>query len=87
MTMRALAMVVIFFACACGDDRAAKNVPPKYAEIAEVHHAQCGNCHTRVEPGERTRAQFETAMARHHARVKLGDAEWPLLIDYLSQTP
>jgi FAD/FMN-containing dehydrogenase len=84
--MKSLAIASIFFLCACGD-RVAKNVPPKYAEIAEFHHATCGNCHTRVEPGERTRAQFEAAMSRHHARVKLTDAEWALLVDYLSETP
>jgi hypothetical protein len=72
--------------CADGN-RYLANVPPKYTDVAELHHAECGNCHTRVEPGERTRAHFEAALARHHTRVKMDDTKWPVLIDYLSQTP
>ena len=79
-------LVLILFSCACGNG-APKNVPAKYEAIAELHHATCGNCHTRVEPGQRTRVQFEAAMSRHHNRVKLDDAQWVLLVDYLSETP
>jgi len=80
-------LAFVIFLVGCGDHRAPKNVPPKYAAIAELHHAACGNCHVRVEPGQRTRAQFEAAMARHHDRVKLDAAQWSLLVDYLSETP
>lgn len=76
------------FLAGCGDANAyLANVPPKYTEVAEIHHAECGNCHVRVEPGQRTRSQLESALARHHARVKMDDAKWPVLVDYLSQTP
>jgi len=72
----------------CGEgDRYLANVPPKYVEVAQIHHGQCGSCHTRVEPGKRTRTKLESALAKHHKRVKLTDGQWPLLIDYLSQTP
>ncbi len=75
-----------FVLTACGEHHTTP-IPEKYAEVAEIHHASCGNCHVRVEPGERTRAQFEHALSRHHTRVKLTDTQWPILIDYLAQTP
>ena len=70
----------------CGPDWRAK-VPPKYMHVAEIHHSVCGNCHARVEPGTRTREKLERALAKHHTRVKMTDAEWAELVDYLSETP
>lgn len=87
MTMRAAIAAMVIFSCACAGDDRWKHAPPKYAEVAEIHHAQCGNCHTRVEPGKRTRAQLEAALSKHHKRVKMSDEDWVLLVDYLSQTP
>jgi len=85
--MRATAVLLVACALgACAADWRAK-VPPKYLEVAEIHHAACGNCHTRVEPGQRTRAHLEKALAKHHDRVKMTDAQWRLLVDYLSETP
>ncbi len=72
-------------ACSTSDWKLA--VPPKYLEVAEIHHAHCGSCHTRVEPGERTRAQLEKALARHRTRVRMTESQWALLVDYLSKTP
>jgi hypothetical protein len=71
----------------CGTPDWHAKVPAKYMEVAEIHRASCGNCHERVEPGERTRAHFESALSKHHGRVKMSDPQWVLLIDYLSQTP
>lgn len=73
-------------AAACGGRRAAP-IPAKYADVAEIHHASCGNCHVRVEPGKRTRAQLEKALVRHRSRVKMSEREWALIIDYLTETP
>jgi hypothetical protein len=84
--MRRLTLVVVLIASCGGADWRAK-VPPQYLAVAEIHHASCGNCHVRVEPGERTRAQLEAALAKHHTRVKMSDADWPLLIDYLARVP
>lgn len=78
MTLGALA--------ACGPDWRLK-VPPKYLEVAEIQHAYCGNCHRRIDPGQRTRAQLERALVRHRSRVKMTEAQWALLVDYLSETP
>ena len=80
-----LLAVSFFGGCGTPDWRA--NVPAKYVEVAEIHRASCANCHVRVEPGERTREHLEKALANHHARVKMRDEQWPLLIDYLSETP
>lgn len=76
----------LLVAAACGGASGPpKNVDPKFAEVAAIHHARCGGCHRRVEPGERTRAQFTAALLRHHTRVKnLSDAQWQLMLDYLS---
>ena len=76
----------VFVASACGGASGPpKNVDPKFAEVAEIHHARCGGCHRRVEPGERTREKFTAVLPRHHDRVKnLTDAQWALMLDYLS---
>jgi mono/diheme cytochrome c family protein len=55
-----------------------------HAAVAKIHRAHCGSCHTRVEPGSRTRAQLEAALAHHHNRVHMTDAEWSEMIDYLA---
>jgi hypothetical protein len=52
--------------------------------IAETWRAKCGNCHTRVEPGTRTRAQLDDALARHRTRARLSDEEWAQLEDFLA---
>ena len=52
--------------------------------IACIHRARCGACHQRVEPGERSRDALESALARHHTRVRLSDADWHSMIDYLA---
>ena len=78
--------VAAFLLASCGAGWRA-NVPPKYLPVAEIHHAHCGSCHTRVEPGERTRAKLESALAKHHKRVNMNDEQWAQLIDYLSETP
>ena len=57
---------------------------PAQSEIARIHRARCGSCHVRVEPGERTRAQLEDALARHRKRVHLSEERWAELIDYLA---
>ena len=70
---------------ACGPSAPAKPIEPKFQEVAAIHHSRCGGCHRRVEPGERTRATFTSALPRHHDRVRnLSDAPWVLMLDYLS---
>lgn len=70
---------------ACGESAPAKTVEPKFQEVAAIHHSRCGGCHRRVEPGERSRSTFTSALSRHHDRVKnLSDAQWTLMVDYLS---
>ena len=71
----------------CGSHDWRANVPPKYMEVAEIHHGSCGGCHVRVERGERSREYLEKSLAKHHTRVRMSDEQWALLIDYLSGTP
>jgi hypothetical protein len=81
-------VLVTAFVMAChGDPFDPLSVPAPYREVAEIHHAKCGACHTRVEPGMRTRQKLEKALVKHRSRVTLSEANWALLIDYLSQTP
>lgn len=53
-------------------------------DVHSIYRSRCGNCHVRVEPGTHTRAQLETAFARHHRRVKMNDAEWSNMVDFLA---
>ena len=53
-------------------------------DVRAIHKSRCGNCHVRVEPGTRTKAQLEAAFTRHHTRVKMNDAEWASMVDYLA---
>jgi hypothetical protein len=65
----------------------ARDVPEGQREIAEIHKARCGNCHVRVEPGTRTRAELETAFTRHRTRVHLTESDWETMVDYLAAAP
>jgi cytochrome c5 len=53
-------------------------------DVHSIYRSRCGNCHVRVEPGSHTRGQLETAFSRHHSRVKMNDAEWSSMIDFLA---
>ncbi len=77
----ACAVLALSFASACGRTPDAGSAE---APIARVHRARCGSCHVRVEPGERTRAQLEAALAGHRKRVHLSEADWALMVDYLA---
>lgn len=52
--------------------------------VAKVWASRCGSCHVRVEPGTRDRAHLESAMTRHRSRVKMDEAQWPALVDFLA---
>jgi hypothetical protein len=79
-TLAAIALAVV----ACDPP---PSVTGPHAAIARIHRAHCGECHTRVDPGARTRAQLQAAFPRHHKRVHLSDAEWAELLDYLAAYP
>jgi len=53
-------------------------------DVRAIHRSRCGNCHVRVEPGTRTRAQLDAAFTRHHKRVRMNDREWSGMVDYLA---
>jgi hypothetical protein len=52
--------------------------------IARIHRSRCGACHLRVEPGTRSRATLEAALARHVDRVHLDKSDWSAMLDYLA---
>jgi hypothetical protein len=66
-----------------GSSSPASASAPK-SEIARIHRAKCGSCHVRVEPGERTRAELEAALSRHHKRAHLTEEQWSEMVDYLA---
>ena len=63
-----------------GCNQPAQPQPP----IAEAWQARCGNCHARVEPGTRTRAELDAAFQRHKARTRLTKEEWQQMADFLA---
>ncbi|HEY2509627.1 MAG TPA: hypothetical protein VGI39_02105 [Polyangiaceae bacterium] len=89
-TIALLAFPVALGAVACGaaSTRMA-NVSPGFERVAHIHQARCGSCHTRVEPGTRSREQLDLALARHHNRVHLTSDEWTQMALYLAphETP
>ncbi len=52
--------------------------------IAELHQRKCGNCHRLVEPSTRPRAEIDSAIGRHQKRLRLTQAEWTAIADYLA---
>ena len=70
-------------ACGGGSSTPA-SAPAPQSDIARIHRARCGSCHLRVEPGERTRAEIEAVVPRHHKRVHLSEEQWAEMVDYLA---
>jgi hypothetical protein len=68
---------------ACGGARSPGEMAHD-SPIARIHRARCGNCHQRIEPNFRTRAELEPALLRHRKRVHLSDDEWDAMVDYLA---
>ncbi|HNZ21811.1 MAG TPA: hypothetical protein PKL24_06690 [Polyangiaceae bacterium] len=58
--------------------------PERFAKIAAIHKSKCGSCHTRIEPGSMPRDELEAELKRHRSRVKLSEAEWAEMLDYLA---
>jgi hypothetical protein len=83
-------MVLLSAVAGCassGADGGGSESPEPASAIARIHKSRCGNCHRRVEPGQRTRDEFEMALSRHHRRVHLTDEQWKEMVDYLSAAP
>lgn len=49
--------------------------------------SRCGNCHTRIEPGTRSREGLDIALQRHRRRVRLSEHDWATLTNFLMLTP
>jgi len=79
-----LVALVAFGVVACGANSTRAPVSPGFERVAHVHRSRCGSCHTRVEPGTRSRAELDLALARHHDRVRLSEEEWSKMLDYLA---
>lgn len=79
--MPVAALAVTSALAGCAPEPLAPESPP----IARVWVSRCGACHTRVEPGSRTRDHLEDAFKRHQRRVHLTGDEWTQLVDYLAK--
>jgi hypothetical protein len=79
-----LLVALVALAAACAPSRSPSDQP---SSIAQIHAGACASCHRRVEPGTRSRAELEVALARHHRRVHLTDTEWQAMVDYLAKPP
>lgn len=80
-------VAALLAACGGAPVAGAGDTPPGATEIARVHRTRCGACHLRVEPGERSRAELEAALAKHRKRVPLREEQWSEMIDYLAAAP
>jgi hypothetical protein len=78
-----LVLPLVLSALACSAS-VTPTVAPGFEHIARVHQSRCGACHTPVEPGQRSRAELASALARHGKRVRLTQGEWAQMIDYLA---
>jgi hypothetical protein len=83
--MRAALLVLAMTTMACANAPAAESARDE-SPIASLHHRKCGSCHVPVEPGARTRAELEPALARHEKRVKLTRGEWDAMLEYLASS-
>jgi hypothetical protein len=93
-----LTLSCVFAACASGPEAGVRPAcasvsrevdidPPQEqgaTRIVAIHRSKCGSCHTPVQPGSLARSEAESAMGRHHRRVKLTDQEWAGMVDYLT---
>jgi hypothetical protein len=83
-----IALAVALVACnpvllACATEPRADG-PSDVEHAAYIHRARCGSCHRPVEPGTRSREELVIALGRHKKRVRLSDAEWASMVDYLA---
>jgi hypothetical protein len=80
----AAAVALALSLVACAPSAPAASSAESGNEIAKIHRSKCGACHVHVEPGERTRAELETALSRHRRRARLTEAQWSEMVDYLA---
>ena len=52
--------------------------------IMHIYHSRCGACHVPVEPGTRTSAELQLALAKHRKRVRLTELQWAELTKALA---
>jgi hypothetical protein len=87
---RAGVMVVAVGGISATSALACEPPPPVSADgarepaIASVYRSRCGACHTRVEPGTRSREHLESAFGRHRLRLRLREDQWRDLVAYLA---
>lgn len=63
----------------------APTLGPDAPPIAHVWVSQCGRCHARVEPGSHTRSELTEALSAHRKRMRLSEAEWAQMVDFLAR--
>jgi hypothetical protein len=84
MGRRFLTAAFLAGACACAGSTANGPPPAERTSAADLHARKCGRCHLPPKPKTRPRSDLERAAFRHRNRVKLTEAEWNAVIDYLA---
>ena len=79
-----LLLVPLLALAACSATPRAESADPERAHVAAIHRSRCGACHVPVEPGTRSRDVLLAARARHEKRIRLSEADWQRMIDYLA---
>jgi hypothetical protein len=78
--VRLAAVVVAIGLVGCSPPADSSSHPP----IEATYKARCGSCHQRIEPGSHSREQLEAAFGRHRNRLRLTEAQWGQMVDFLA---
>lgn len=80
-----VAASLVSLACSRPTPQTASRTTTTSASASETNKTKCGACHAPFDPGERTRAELDPILAKHHDRVALSDPEWQDLAAYLAK--
>lgn len=79
------ALALVALACSRPTPQTASSTTTTSASASQTNKTKCGACHAPFDPGERTRAELDPILAKHHDRVALSDPEWQDLAVYLAK--
>ncbi len=87
LALRAAATVALLAsAVGCGGGQPSPAAASARTASGErLWRSKCGACHVPVRPGSHGRGYLERALGRHRSRVRMSDAEWGSVVDYLAR--
>jgi hypothetical protein len=79
------AALLVALVAACGGAPARDGSSAAAGEASAIVGHKCTKCHAAPERGKHTRAELETALGPHRARVKLTDDQWASIVTLLAR--